>query len=101
MPDLRPKHLLKQLARRRLPAELLSLPKHGFTAPVGAWITREYADAFVTDTLSSDSFVSGLLDTRRVRAAFDAHRTGSADASYLLWAVWVLERWGRHHRRRS
>lgn len=101
MPGLQPKYLLKQLARRRLPAALLALPKHGFTAPVGDWITRDYADMYVAEVLAPTAFVSGLLDTARVRAAFDAHRAGRADNSYLLWAVWVLERWMRTGRSKS
>ena len=35
MPHGRSKHLLRQLARRRLPPELARLPKHGFSAPIG------------------------------------------------------------------
>jgi asparagine synthase (glutamine-hydrolysing) len=95
MPDLRPKHLLKQLAKRRLPAELLTLPKHGFTAPVGEWITRDYAEMYADEVFAPNAFVNGLLDPVRVHAAFDAHRARRADNSYLLWAVWVLEHWGR------
>jgi asparagine synthase (glutamine-hydrolysing) len=98
LPGLRPKFLLKRLAERRLPAELLSLPKHGFTAPVGDWITRTSPDLFLSDVCSPTSFVAGLLDTARIRSAFARHRAGAEDHSYLLWAVWVLERWGRAQR---
>jgi asparagine synthase (glutamine-hydrolysing) len=99
LPGLRAKALLKRLAERRLPAELLKLPKHGFTAPVGEWITREYADRFTADVFGGTSFVAGLLDTSRVRSAFKRHQAGVEDHSYLLWAVWVLERWGRRQGR--
>ena len=34
------KALLRELAKRRLPAALATLPKRGFTAPIGAWIAR-------------------------------------------------------------
>ena len=95
MPGLKSKFLLKRLAQRRLPADLLALPKRGFTAPVGEWITRDCADVFVEEVLGRSSFVAGLLDARRVRSAFDSHRAGREDHSYLLWAVWALDRWGR------
>ncbi len=95
MPGLSPKHLLRTLAGPRLPPELLRMPKHGFTAPVGHWITRAYADRFVDEVLAPQGFVAGLIDQAQVRRAFEEHRRGSADRSYLLWAVWVLERWGR------
>jgi len=94
LPRLRPKFLLKRLAERRLPPELLTLPKHGFTAPVGAWITG-YADRFTDEVLGADARVRDWIDTRQVRRAFNAHRSGAEDQSYLLWAVWMLERWAR------
>jgi asparagine synthase (glutamine-hydrolysing) len=99
MPGLQSKYLLKRMAAQRLPADLLTLPKHGFTAPVGAWITGPYAGVFRDEVLASGSFVEGLIDVAAVRTAFDRHRSGSSDESYLLWAAWMLERWGRAWRR--
>jgi asparagine synthase (glutamine-hydrolysing) len=95
MPGLESKHLLRRLARERLPAELLSLPKRGFTAPVGAWIAGPYAGVFADECLGTRSFVSGHINQAVVRQLFAEHGAGKADHSYLLWAVWVLERWGR------
>jgi hypothetical protein len=43
--------------------------------------------------MSGSAHVKGLLDMSYVRRAFNAHRTGAEDNWYLLWAVWVLERW--------
>ena len=41
-----------------------------------------------------------MVDVRYVRSAFEAHKAGTADNWYLLWAVWVLERWAaRQHDR--
>jgi asparagine synthase (glutamine-hydrolysing) len=91
--SLRPKHLLRQLAARRLPGELASRPKRGFTVPIGQWIAGPYRERFRSEVLTGRSAVSALIDVARVRAAFDAHCRGRQDASYLLWAVWVLERW--------
>jgi asparagine synthase (glutamine-hydrolysing) len=95
MPDLQPKYLLRQLAAQRLPRELSTLPKRGFTAPVGSWIAGPYERVFADEVLAPSSRASGLLDVRRLRALFDEHRTGGDDHSYPLWAAWVLERWLR------
>ena len=89
------KPLLRRLARRRLPAPLLSLPKHGFSAPIGRWIARTHAAEFHADVLGSGSTVGTLLDLDRVGRMFRDHRSGAADHSYGLWAVWMLERWSR------
>jgi len=95
MPRLRPKYLLRQLAYRRLPAEVTSAPKHGFTAPVGKWIGGDSADAFRSDVFGPQSFVSTALDAGVVRRLFDEHVSGRAEHSYALWAIWALERWSR------
>lgn len=98
MPRLQPKHLLRVIARRRLPPELLSLPKHGFTAPIGEWLRGAQQHRFRADVLSRKSTVGALLDIARVRSVFEAHVARRTDASYALWAVWVLERWKRLQR---
>jgi len=93
MPRLRPKHLLRSIAATRLPKAILNLPKHGFSAPAGAWIAGTYANAFRDEVLSAGSTTSMLLDVARVSAMFDAHAAGRADHSFALWAIWMLERW--------
>jgi asparagine synthase (glutamine-hydrolysing) len=93
MPRLRSKFLLRAIATPRLPAQILQLPKHGFSAPAGAWIAGPYANAFRDDVLGPGSAVSALVDVNRVSAMFDAHLAGRADHSHPLWAVWMLERW--------
>jgi asparagine synthase (glutamine-hydrolysing) len=89
------KPLLRQLGRRRLPSELLSLPKRGFSAPIGRWIATTHAAEFQHDVLSAGSATSSLVDAARVRRMFVDHAAGTADHSYALWAVWMLERWSR------
>ncbi len=96
MPNGRPKSLLRALAERRLPQQILTLPKRGFTAPIGSWLAGEYAEQFRDDVLGASSRTRGMVDTGRVARLFEEHRHGRADHSYALWAVWMLERWARH-----
>jgi asparagine synthase (glutamine-hydrolysing) len=95
MPWLKPKHLLRQIARRRLPPALLSLPKRGFDAPVGHWIAGPYASMVREELLSSDSTLVGVIDTDIVSRLLQAHVARTANHSYTLWALWVLARWLR------
>ena len=90
-----PKARLRSLARSRLPEELLSLPKHGFSAPIGRWIRTTHAAAFREDVFGPDAGVGAFVDLRRVRTMFEEHSTGAKDHSFALWAVWMLERWNR------
>jgi asparagine synthase (glutamine-hydrolysing) len=98
MPWLQPKHLLRQIARRRLPASLLALPKRGFDAPVGHWIAGPYAAAVRAELLSADSSLVGVVDRAIVARLLQAHVAGTANHSYVLWALWVLARWLRASR---
>ncbi len=93
MPGLRPKHLLKSLASRRLPERILSLPKRGFSAPAQAWIAEDYAERFRVEVLSPRSPIAGMLDMHLVNRMFDEHRRGHRLHTQALWAIWMLERW--------
>jgi asparagine synthase (glutamine-hydrolysing) len=97
MPRLQPKRILRQIAERRLPAELLRLPKHGFSAPVGEWIAGTHAEMFREDVLGATSS-GGVFDRTRIVGMLDEQRRGARDHSYALWAVWMFERWRRSAR---
>jgi asparagine synthase (glutamine-hydrolysing) len=87
------KSLLRALARRRLPGALWSLPKRGFTAPIGAWIAGPHASMFRSEVLRPGAVLAGHLDLADVGRRFERHVAGARDESYPLWSVWVLERW--------
>ena len=75
---------------------MVQQPKKGFTAPVAQWLAGPYAERFRADVLGPDACSRDIVDTAQVSRLFDQHRRGSADHSYALWAVWMLERWARH-----
>ena len=92
--DGQPKSLLRGLAERRLPVDLVHRPKSGFSAPVGAWLAGPYAGRFTDDVLGADAKTRDIVDQARVSQLFSEHLAGR-DHSYALWAVWMLERWAR------
>jgi asparagine synthase (glutamine-hydrolysing) len=87
------KVLLRALARQRLPEGLWRLPKRGFTVPIGDWIAGPYASRFRDDVLGSRAAIAGSLDRGELTRLFESHRQGESDNSYVLWAVWLAERW--------
>ena len=93
MPGLRSKHLLRQLATRRLPPALARLPKHGFSAPIAEWLAGPCASQFEADVCASNAPVQSLVDGAYVRRLFDEHRAGGANHAQILWTVWMLARW--------
>ena len=95
LPRLQCKHLLRELAHRRLPEEILELPKQGFSAPIGDWIRKDLEEQYRSEVLTPEAQISAWLDMDVLRRFFDQHRRGVLDRSYPLWAAWVLERWAK------
>lgn len=95
---LQPKRLLRTLAGERLPAEVSRLPKRGFTAPVAEWLAGPAAERFSAEVLANGAWIADVVDQDCARRLFVAHRRREADHSYALWALWVLNRWGRASR---
>jgi asparagine synthase (glutamine-hydrolysing) len=99
MPGKRTKHFLRELGTRRLPPGLSTLPKRGFTAPIGEWIRGTYREWFSAEVLSDRSFSSSLVDASLLRRWFEEHERGQRDRSAALWTMWCLERWHRLNER--
>ena len=87
------KWLVKSVARRWLPQEIVDRPKLGFRVPLDAWFRdglRDYAHDLVT---SASSVTRGYLDTARVDRLFADHDAGRRDESIRIWTLASLEVW--------
>jgi asparagine synthase (glutamine-hydrolysing) len=89
----RGKHLLRELACRYVPRELIERPKMGFGVPLGKWLRadlRDWAEAL----LESRNFAGiGLLREDVVRARWAEHQRGQRDLSAALWPILMLHAW--------
>lgn len=91
------KYLLKQLAYKLLPHQIIDRPKMGFAMPVAQWINSDWKEmsqdlVLGRRALQRDYFNSGYL-TR----IMDEHRRGRRDHSYIIWTLMVLEMWHREY----
>jgi len=86
------KRLLRRAFADLLPDSILSRSKQGFDMPIGAWFRGELAGEFERTVREVET---GLLDTRAVLDAFEAHRRGRREHSKFLWSVYVYKRWAR------
>jgi asparagine synthase (glutamine-hydrolysing) len=90
------KWALKELARRRgMPDDLVHRRKQGFAVPVGQWIRRELRGWVEDLLLDPASLERGYFEPKRVRELLASHLDGSADHTYRLWNLAVLELWHR------
>jgi len=91
----RQKGLLRRLATRYLPEELVEARKRGFAPPYGRWLRREWAP-LVRDLVGDSGLVAaGLLRLRPLQEVAEAHIAGTADHTQRLWSVLSLEIWWR------
>jgi len=84
------KILLKQIARKRLPAGIVDRPKQGFMAPVKHWLHGPLAVEI--ERLSGDAPLGGLVQRDFVRREWARHQSGE-DRSDILWGLLLMDRW--------
>lgn len=91
----RRKWLLKRIAARHVPREVIYRPKQGFALPMPAWWRGRLAR--VMETLLADSRAAawGWIDPAPVRRALAEHQARAADHSTRLWLALCLELWAR------
>ena len=102
MPDGERKGLLKAVARKYLPDEIVNRPKMGFSIPIGEWFRTDYGGMkqLLLDTLNSaDPFPEDVLGIR-INRAFVAkmiadHMDRRRDHSQRLYMLLVLAIWTR------
>jgi asparagine synthase (glutamine-hydrolysing) len=89
------KILLRRVAERRLPAQILTRPKRGFAPPVSRWLREDLRDLSRDLLLSPDALSRELFDVREVSRLLEDHRTERLDAGWALWTLLMLEVWNR------
>ena len=91
------KRVLREAARRLLPADILARPKIGFRVPVGEWLKGEMRDYLVEHLRGSRSLTRAYYDTARLDRLIDEHVGGRQAHDKLLWTLLNLEVWQRQH----
>jgi asparagine synthase (glutamine-hydrolysing) len=87
------KYLLRRVAARYLPADIVRRPKQGFGFPVGAWMRRDLR-RLVRDRLGNSRLVAtGVFRAEAIEKLLREHLEGRVDHSYRLWLLLGLEIW--------
>ena len=87
------KWIVKEVARRYLPAEIVDRRKVGFRVPLDIWFRGEL-ETMAWDMLASpNSIVSSLMDIGAVRRLLERHRSGKANEEMRIWTLLSLEVW--------
>ena len=86
------KRVFKDALRPWLPDHILDRPKRGFAVPIRDWLRRELRP-LAADVLLD--LARGLFAEKPLRRLIDAHVSGAADNSSVIWALIQLELWFR------
>ena len=95
MPGMNTKHILKKVAERLMPAEMVHRPKMGFAIPVTHWLRNEWATKSTDLLLGPRSLERKIFKESFLRRITDEHRRGHRDNSSMIWCLMMLETWFR------
>lgn len=87
------KYLLKRVAARLLPPEILRRPKAGFHVPIPRWIKTDLAGLIGERLAPQVVTEQGFFDARVVTEMLDAHRRGRRDHSRNIWNLLIFSLW--------
>lgn len=96
------KGLLRLIARKHLPTEIVDRPKMGFAVPIGEWFRSDFGGMkqLLMDTLESsepwgDPALGIELNRRYIRRMLDEHMQERRDHGQRLYMLLVLSIWAR------
>lgn len=93
------KYLLKKVAEKWLPKNIIYRPKAGFGAPLRSWIRHDLREQVNEYVLSDRGILSrGFLNAQYVREIVASDRTGKIDYSQQIWQFLTLEIWLRENK---
>jgi asparagine synthase (glutamine-hydrolysing) len=89
------KYLLKKVAEKWLPRELVYRKKKGFPMPIGDWFRGEARD-FLCDHINPQTIKNrAIFDVNAIECLLKEHENGSKDHSTILWTLLNIEIWYR------
>jgi asparagine synthase (glutamine-hydrolysing) len=93
----RGKLILREVAYRYLPRQLVDQPKRGFGLPLSDWARTSLLDVAQHLMGSDDSRLSAAFGADRVGGFLRRQRQPGQFSAYQVWAATVMESWLRHH----
>jgi len=89
------KYLLKKLAARYVPPEIVYRRKRGFVMPIASWLRGELSGS-VRNVLQSKSFADrNWIRPESVSRMIAEHGAQQRNWSEQLWTLFILELWAR------
>ncbi|MGQ0738780.1 MAG: asparagine synthase (glutamine-hydrolyzing) [Bacteroidota bacterium] len=88
------KYLLRRLAEKYLPAELIHQPKRGFEIPLKKWVDNELKEVIAAYILPADAYCRQFVTASFVDDCWNRKiKSGDEKRAKMLWTLFALELW--------
>jgi asparagine synthase (glutamine-hydrolysing) len=88
------KYILRRLAAKYLPAELLNQPKRGFEIPLRKWVENDLKEIIFDYLVPANSYVKSLISADFINTLLSGKAKVPAEKrAKMLWTLFVLEVW--------
>jgi asparagine synthase (glutamine-hydrolysing) len=89
------KYILKKLAERYLPKEVIYRSKTGFLTPIRKWVKHDLKDVINERLLSDDLDHWNIFERRNIENIIHSNANGKEDNAYTIWTLLAIESWLR------
>jgi len=86
-------YILKQIAHKYIPKNLLDRPKSGFAIPFSTWLKGPLKDLLYAHINEKRLNDDGLFDSKSVLKIRDAFYKGNESYKYKLWTLFLFQLW--------
>jgi asparagine synthase (glutamine-hydrolysing) len=88
------KFLLRKLAEKYLPAELINQPKRGFEIPLKKWIDGELNELIASYILNNNAYCRNFVEPSFIQNLWKRKiKTGDEKRAKVLWTLFAMEVW--------
>lgn len=94
---LKRKYILRAMAKRYLPRDILGRRKMGFNVPIGEWCRQELSATFEEEFDVKRQGEVEFLNFERIDTLFREHQSGKRERFFELWNIYVFLRWWRKY----
>lgn len=91
------KHLLKKIAAKYIPHEVIYRKKMGFGIPLKEWIEKDLKEYIGTYLSEKEIKDSGIFSYDEIKKIFQEHYSGKTDNSIAIWTLLVFQYWYRKY----
>ncbi len=93
MKDGKGKYILRKLAKKFLPQQILTKKKQGFAIPANEWFQKELFD-YAYQLLTANRFKTrGYFNQKNIDLMLTEHKQGKRDYSNWIWSLIIFELW--------